>query len=129
MPLHPADGDPRYETSTGNPIDVQIFRMFDGDHGEYIGYVTIRSYYKNPNNDAVREWIRSSDPKPKPGRYLFVAPESHSGESAVPCATIFTISYPEFMLTRPKSNEPGFQDQDVFFEDDKFFPSVKARSR
>jgi hypothetical protein len=129
MPLHSADNDPRYDTYVGCPIDVQIFRMFDGDHGEHIGHVTIERYYKNPNNDAVREWIRASDPKPRAGRYLFVSPESHSGESKIPCATIYTISYPEFMITRPKSNEPGFQDQEVFFKDDPFFPSVRARSR
>ena len=57
--------DPRYPVSDGSgEIEVQIFRMFPGDYAEYYDTVKISSYYKNPNNDAIREWIRSTDPKP-----------------------------------------------------------------
>lgn len=133
MPLY-AD-DPRYPTSSAEEIEIQIFRMYAGDYAVLEETFKLSSYYKNPNKDAIRDWIRASDPKPKAGRYLFVAPETFSGHAnepgrgGPPCATAFEISYPEFMVTRPKSNEPGFREHDVFFADDPYFASVKATSR
>jgi hypothetical protein len=126
--------DPRYPVSDkSGEIVVQIFRVYAGDYAEFYDTVTLTHYYKNPNNDAIREWVRGSDPKPPAGRYLFVAPERYPGhypeQAGPPCATTCDLSYPEFMISRPKSNEPGLRDHEIYFEGDKYFASVKAKSR
>lgn len=99
-------------------MDVQIFRINDGGGSNMIGVVHLETWYKFPPGDAAREWVRAglttSEPR-RPGRYMAVAPGSESGMT--PCATTFTVSYPEFMLTRePVSREPADYRLELFFE-------------
>lgn len=110
-----------YRTKTGMPIEIKIFRVYESEYSNQVDSIFMERYYKSPPHDAVAAWIRlrtEQNNRPRPGTYLFFAPENECGET--PVAAKYTISYPEFMISHPRHGAREITEYEHYFEGEQF---------